>query len=53
MSYGEKAGEPCDACYHRSCDDPRNVSAGLLAPMTGGAAYAVQHVATTTPVLRP
>ncbi|WP_433258094.1 M28 family peptidase [Streptosporangium sp. CA-135522] len=51
--YGGDAGEPYDACYHKRCDDLRNINAGLLDQMADGAAYAVRHFASTTPALHP
>jgi Zn-dependent M28 family amino/carboxypeptidase len=51
--YGGQAGRPYDACYHKRCDDLRNTNPWLLDQMADGAAYAVQHFATTTPALHP
>ncbi|MXQ62802.1 M20/M25/M40 family metallo-hydrolase [Actinomadura rayongensis] len=42
-TYGGKAGEPYDPCYHTMCDTVKNVDFTLLGTMADGVLHAVRH----------
>jgi Zn-dependent M28 family amino/carboxypeptidase len=42
-AFGGRAGQPYDACYHRSCDTLANVDVVLATRLARAAAFAVAH----------
>jgi Zn-dependent M28 family amino/carboxypeptidase len=47
-SFGGRAGQPYDPCYHRACDRLTNVSGAALTRMAGAALHTVRHFARDT-----
>jgi Zn-dependent M28 family amino/carboxypeptidase len=48
VSFGGRAGQPYDPCYHLACDTVRNTNATALSRVAGAAAHAVRAFARDT-----
>ncbi|WP_235828487.1 M20/M25/M40 family metallo-hydrolase [Actinomadura rubteroloni] len=48
-TYGGKAGDPYDPCYHTMCDTVKNVDFALLETMADGVLHAVRHFSAELP----
>jgi len=51
-AFGGQAGEPYDACYHRSCDTLANVDVALATRLARAAAFTVAHFARDVSAVR-
>jgi Zn-dependent M28 family amino/carboxypeptidase len=51
-AFGGRAGEPYDACYHRSCDTLANVDVGLATRLARAAAFAIGQFASDVSAVR-
>jgi len=51
-AFGGRAGEPYDACYHRSCDTLANVDVALATTLARAAAFAIGHFASDVSAVR-
>ena len=51
-AFGGEAGQPYDACYHRSCDTLANVDVALATKLARAAAFAIARFARDVSVVR-